>query len=102
RQPILTNEDLEKIRSISETAESHFKSMTLDTTWPADKAAAGMERAIDLLCERAEAAVRKDINIVILSDRAAGSDRIPIPSLLACSAGHPPLIRQGLGPSVGM
>ena len=37
RQPILTNEDLEKIRSISEVADNHFKSVTLDTTWPADR-----------------------------------------------------------------
>jgi glutamate synthase (NADPH/NADH) large chain len=102
RQPILTNEDLEKIRSISEIGESHFKSQTLDTTWPAEAGAAGMERALDLLCERAEAAVRKDINIVILSDRAASSDRIPIPSLLACSAVHHHLIRQGLRTSVGI
>src|SRR5580692_2599673 len=38
-QPILTNANLEKIRSISEVAESHFKSLTLDTTWPAEAGA---------------------------------------------------------------
>src|SRR5665811_460260 len=37
RQPILTNEDLEKIRSISTIAESHFKSLTLDATWSSDQ-----------------------------------------------------------------
>ena len=46
-QPILTNADLEKIRAISEVAESHFKSLTLDATWPAEAGAAGMEAAID-------------------------------------------------------
>ena len=39
RQPILTNEDLEKIRSISEISDSHFKSITLDMTWQADHGA---------------------------------------------------------------
>src|SRR3974390_2966285 len=34
RQPILTDADLEKIRSISEIADTHFKSRTLDTTFP--------------------------------------------------------------------
>jgi argininosuccinate lyase len=29
-QPILTNADLEKIRSISEVSDSHFKSLTLE------------------------------------------------------------------------
>jgi len=102
RQPILTNEDLEKICSISEIAESHFKSRTLDTTFHAGLGAAGMEQVLDELCARAEAAVREGINIIILSDRATGSDRIPIPSLLACAAVHHHLIRTGLRTSVGL
>src|SRR4029078_3149502 len=49
-----------------------------------------------------EAAVREGINIIILSDRRAGPANIPMPSLLACAAGHPHLIRQGLRPSGGL
>jgi glutamate synthase (NADPH/NADH) large chain len=101
RQPILTNADLEKIRSISEMGD-HFKSITLDTTWPAADGAAGMEGAIDALCGQADAAVRDGINIIILSDRRAGADRIQIPSLLACAAVHHHLIRVGLRTSVGL
>ena len=96
RQPILTNADLEKIRSISQVGDSHFKSRMLDTTWPADQGAAGLTVALDALCGLAEAAVNEGINIIILSDRAAGSDRIPIPSLLACASVHHHLIRKGL------
>src|SRR5450756_13781 len=102
RQPILTDADLEKIRSISEIADSHFKSRTLDTTFHAGLGAAGLEQVLDELCARAEAAVREGINIVILSDRMAGTDRIPIPSLLACAAVHHHLIRTGLRTSVGL
>jgi len=102
RQPILTNEDLEKIRSISEVGDGHFKSLFLDTTWPAEHGAAGLKEALDKLCARAEAAVREGINIVILSDRRAGAEAIPIPSLLACAAVHHHLIRQGLRTSVGI
>jgi glutamate synthase (NADPH/NADH) large chain len=102
RQPILTDADLEKIRSISEIADTHFKSRTLDTTFHAGFGAAGLEQVLDELCARAEAAVREGINIVILSDRMAGSDRIPIPSLLACAAVHHHLIRTGLRTSVGL
>src|SRR4051812_35752364 len=76
RQPILTNEDLEKIRSISEVGDGHFKSRFLDTTWPAEHGAAGLKDALDALCARAEAAVREGINIVILSDRRAGAESI--------------------------
>jgi glutamate synthase (NADPH) large chain len=102
RQPILTNADLEKIRAISEVGDSHFKSRTLDTTWPAEGGAAGLKDALDALCARAEAAVREGINIIVLSDRRAGADNIPMPSLLACAAAHHHLIRQGLRTSVGL
>src|SRR5205085_6728474 len=57
RQPILTNEDLEKIRAIGEREDNPFQSKTLDCTFSADKGAPGMGDAIDRLCERAEAAV---------------------------------------------
>jgi glutamate synthase (NADPH/NADH) large chain len=55
------------------------------------------------VCAEAEEAVRsKEYNIIILSDRAVGPDRIPIPSLLATSAVHHHLIKQGLRTSVGL
>ncbi|MGE0564489.1 MAG: glutamate synthase large subunit [Pseudolabrys sp.] len=102
RQPILTNSDLEKIRAISEMSGDHFKSQTLDITFPADHGATGMSFAIDRLCERAEEEVRGGANILVLSDRKAGPDRIPIPSLLACASVHHHLIRKGLRTSVGL
>ncbi len=102
RQPILSDEDLEKIREISKVGDAQFQSTTLDTTWPADQGAAGMEKAIEVLSAQAEKAVRDGINIIILSDRKAGTDRVPIPSLLACAAVHHHLIRQGLRTSVGL
>src|SRR6201987_427272 len=102
RQPILTDADLEKIRAISEVGDGHFKSRTLDTTWPAECGAAGLKDALDTLCVRAEAAVGEGININILSDRRAGAENIPMPSLLACAAVHHHLIRQGLRTSVGL
>ena len=54
------------------------------------------------LCTQAENAVIDGWNIIIVSDRAAGPDRIPIPSLLATSAIHHHLIRKGLRTSVGL
>ena len=102
RQPILSDEDLEKIREISQLGDAQFKSMTLDTTWPSGEGAAGMEKAIETLSGQAEKAVRDGINIIILSDRKAGADRVPMPSLLACAAVHHHLIRQGLRTSVGL
>jgi glutamate synthase domain-containing protein 2/glutamate synthase domain-containing protein 1/glutamate synthase domain-containing protein 3 len=102
RQPILTNTDLEKIRWISEVGDPHFKSVTLHAVWPAEHGAAGMRPAIAELCRAAEEAVRDGVNIIIISDRAASAERIPIPSLLACAAVHHHLIRKGLRTSVGL
>ena len=102
-QPILTNEDLERIRRIGLVKDNQFSSVTIDVTYPAEKAAAGMMAALDVVCAEAEEAVRsREYNIIILSDRAAGPDRIPIPSLLATSAVHHHLIRQGLRTRVGL
>jgi glutamate synthase (NADPH/NADH) large chain len=102
RQPILTDEDLEKIREISTVGDSHFKSLTLDCTWSAEQGVAGLEPALEALCAEAEQAVRAGVNIIILSDRKAGTDRIPMPSLLSCAAVHHHLIRRGLRTSVGL
>ena len=101
RQPILTNGDLEKIRSIGHT-EDRFDTKTIDITYSAAEGAAGMPAAIERLCERAEAAVAGGYNIIILSDRQIGPDRIDIPTLLATAAVHHHLIRKGLRTSVGL
>ena len=101
RQPILTNADLEKIRCIGHF-EDRFDTKTLDITFPTGRGARGMDDAVKLLCDRAEAAVHGGYNIIILSDRMVGADRIPIPALLATAAVHHHLIRKGLRTSVGL
>ncbi|WP_235916667.1 glutamate synthase large subunit [Ciceribacter naphthalenivorans] len=101
RQPILTNGDLEKIRSIGHT-EDRFDTKTLDFTYDAERGAEGMPEMLERLCERAEAAVRGGYNIIVLSDRQLGPDRIAIPALLATAAVHHHLIRKGLRTSVGL
>jgi glutamate synthase (NADPH/NADH) large chain len=102
-QPILTNEHLQRIRSIGDVADNEFRSLTIDITYDADRGEDGMEAALDVVCAEAEEAVLSgECNIIILSDRLIASDRIAIPSLLATSAVHHHLIRQGLRTSVGL
>ncbi len=101
-QPILTNTDLAKIRDIDNLAGGAFRTQTIDTTWPAAEGASGMEKAIDRICQEATEAVLADYTILILSDREVGADRIPVPSLLATSAVHKHLVRQGLRMSTGI
>ncbi|TPW29953.1 glutamate synthase large subunit [Pararhizobium mangrovi] len=101
RQPILTNADLEKIRSIGH-AEDRFDTKTLDCTFEASEGEEGFAPALERLCARAEEAVTSGYNIIILSDRQLGPDRIALPALLAVAAVHHHLIRRGLRTSVGL
>ena len=61
-----------------------------------------MVAALERLCREATEAVVAGHNILILSDRAASAERIPIPALLATSAVHHHLIRQGLRTQTGL
>ena len=102
-QPILTNADLEKTRTLDDTqAGGAFRTKTIDTTWAAKDGAEGMERAVERICREATDAVLANHNILILSDREVSADRIPVPALLATAATHHHLIRQGLRTSTGL
>ena len=102
-QPILSNEDLEKVRRISDIEDNEFHAITLDMTFAASDGATGMKNRLDALCTEAESAIANGHeNIIILSDRAVSADRVAIPALLATAAVHHHLIRKGLRTSAGL
>src|SRR6201986_3488236 len=101
-QPVLTNADVEKIRSISELVDGAFRTATIDCTWPASEGAEGLSNAMQRICLKAVDAVLADNNILILSDRAVSPERVPVPALLATAAVHHHLIRQGLRMQTGL
>jgi glutamate synthase (NADPH/NADH) large chain len=101
-QPVLTNADVEKIRSISTLVDGAFRTATIDCTWPASEGADGLSNAVQRICLNATDAVLADNNILILSDRAVSADRIPVPALLATAAVHHHLVRQGLRMQTGL
>ncbi len=101
-QPILTNEELAKIRSVEAALDGAFRTATIDMSWDAAIGTAGLEQAIKEMCWAATEAVLADKNILILSDRAQNADRIAMPALLATSAVHHHLVRQGLRMQTGL
>ncbi|MDZ4271791.1 MAG: glutamate synthase large subunit [Erythrobacter sp.] len=101
-QPILTNEDLAKIRSVEEALDGAFRCATIDITWDAASGADGLELAIKEMCWAATEAVLQDHNILVLSDRAQSEARVPMPALLATAAVHHHLVRQGLRMQTGL
>ncbi|NMW32467.1 glutamate synthase large subunit [Altererythrobacter sp. RZ02] len=101
-QPILTNDDLAKIRSVEAALDGAFRTETIDITWDASTGADGLALALKEMCWAATEAVLQDHNILVLSDRAQGPDRIPMPALLATAAVHHHLVRQGLRMQTGL
>ncbi|MCG8429435.1 MAG: glutamate synthase subunit alpha, partial [Chromatiales bacterium] len=75
-QPVLTNADLERIRDIEDSTKGAFRTKTLNICYSMEQGAAGMEAALEKLCEAAEKAVREDYNILILSDRSLDADHV--------------------------
>ncbi len=101
-QPILTNEDLAKIRSVEEALDGAFRCATIDMTWDASTGAEGLEMALKEMCWAATEAVLQDHNILVLSDRGQSEARVPMPALLATAAVHHHLVRQGLRMQTGL
>ena len=57
-----------------------WTSRVLDATYALAEGSAGLERALDRLCDEASAAVADGVAVVVLSDRAAGPDRVAVSS----------------------
>lgn len=98
-QPILTNEDLLKIRELN---DPHFQTQTLRILFPISEGAQGLEKALEKLCQDATQAARDGSHLLILSDRGVDTAWAPIPSLLALSAVHQRLLKERLRTQVGL
>jgi len=98
-RPILTNEDLEKIREINQQG---LRSATLSCVFKLADGAQGLERSLEKIFERADKFIKEGITILILSDRDANKNNVPVPMLLACSGLHHYLIRRGIRTKVSL
>ena len=99
KHPVLTNHDLEKIRSID---TGIFQAKSLQCYFRADGKPGSLKSALDRICRYAVDAVQDGFEVLILQDRAIDSDHAPIPSLLATAAIHHHLIRKGYRGKVGI
>ena len=102
--PILTNEDLEKLRHVDRPG---FKAVTLPILFKAGSSAGvspanNLEAALENLFAATDLAIAGGSNIIILSDRGISAENAPIPALLALAGLHHHLIRQGTRTRVGL
>ena len=97
--PILTNEELEKLRHIHRPG---FKTVTLPILFKVADGAKGLAAALEKVFHAADKAIVDGANVVILSDRGVSATLAPIPALLAVSGLHHHLIRSGTRTKIGL
>jgi len=99
KTPILSNEELAKIRHIEREG---FKAVTLSILFKAADGGRGLAEAMDNLCRAADRAIAEGANLLILSDRGVDRENAAMPALLALSGLHHHLIREGTRTRVGL
>ena len=97
--PVLTNEELAKLRDINIAGH---KSQEITILFSVREGGTGLGQALIQICKQAEEAANSGYSFIILTDRGLDKDRAPIPALLATSAVHHHLIRKGSRTKVGL
>ena len=101
--PVLTNEDLERLRALDGGPRSRgFRSITIPALFPVADGGAGLRKAIEVMQVQASEAIAEGHNLLIVSDRGHDEWDAPIPALLAVSAVHHHLLREGTRTKVGI
>ena len=91
QNPIISNEDLDKIKYIK---HKDFKAASVNALYKLSKGHNGLEEALEKLVDEVEKKVDNNHNIIIISDRNVDKKLAPIPILLACSCIHHHMIKR--------
>ena len=108
KSPVLTNAQFGAIHRLSTTPYLGWSSTIIDTTYSAAPAAgpgddaAALKAALDRICQETTDAINMGVPLIVLSDRAAGPDRLSLPALLAVGAVHHHLVRTRSRTRVGL
>ncbi|MDQ1520190.1 MAG: glutamate synthase large chain, partial [Actinomycetota bacterium] len=102
--PILTNEELAKLRYIDEGdyAVEGYKPAIFYCHYPVAEGGEGLRQAIEYVRDAVSQAIADGANIIILSDRYATEELAPIPALLITAAVHHHLVREKTRTRVGL
>ena len=101
-QPVLDFADMRRLRDIAQHTHGKFKSYELDICYPVAWGKEGIEAKLASLCAEVVDAQKSGHNIILITDRHASSEQVAIPALLALSAIHHHLVREGLRTTVGL
>ena len=89
--PIISNEDLDKIKFIQ---NKNFKTASVSALYDVIKGHNGIEEALDKMVKDVNSYVDLGYNIIIISDRGVSKEKGAIPILLACSNIHHVLMKS--------
>ncbi|MCA9091105.1 MAG: glutamate synthase large subunit, partial [Planctomycetaceae bacterium] len=98
--PIITDEECAGIKALH--GDRGWKTKVLDATFEKSEGAAGLQPAIQRLCDEAEQAINDGYSFLVISDHTTSTTRVPISSLLACGAVHHHLVHKELRTRVGL
>ena len=98
-RPLLTNAEFAQLCALDHRG---WRSRLIDITYPCGTDGAGLEEALDHLARESEQAISDGHSLVILSDRKAGRDRLPVPALLAVGAVNRHLVRVHKRTQIGI
>jgi glutamate synthase (NADPH/NADH) large chain len=101
-QPVLDFDDMARLRQIDKHTSGKFRSYELRITYPLAWGDEGVEAKLASLCAESVDAIKSGHNILIISDRQMNRDHVAIPALLALSAVHQHLVREGLRTTAGL
>ena len=101
-QPVLDFADMQRLRDIEVHTQGKFKSHILDITYPIEWGSEGVEAKLASLCAEATDAIKSGKNILIVSDRRVTVTQVAVPALLALSAVHQHLVREGMRTLAGL
>jgi glutamate synthase (NADPH) large chain len=97
--PVLTNEELAKLRDVNIAGH---KTKTISILYPVHEGGTGLGQALIDICNQSQLAANSGYSFIILSDRGVENNKAAIPALLATSAVHHHLIRKGCRTKVGL
>ncbi|WP_089764487.1 glutamate synthase large subunit [Halobellus clavatus] len=97
--PVLTDAQTAGIKSLGDRDSDQMKSTIVDISY---ERGTDLEAAVERVRDDAAAAIEDGANVIVLSDRNAGPDRVAIPSLLVTGAVHHSLVRNGYRNHAGL
>ncbi|MDD5427745.1 MAG: glutamate synthase large subunit [Candidatus Omnitrophica bacterium] len=98
KRPVLTNEELSKIRDIKFNG---FRTKTISTLFNAEDEKDFID-TIDHICAEASGAIKKGYKFIILSDKGLNKKKAALPALLAVGAVHQHLVKRSLRTQIGI